>query len=65
MDRFRHDHLNSDFSLTHGETRLKQDLADAMRESPSGSSIQKEGKFHCCSLPCLQLRLFSILYFIL
>uniref|UniRef100_A0A1A9X247 BCAS3 domain-containing protein n=1 Tax=Glossina brevipalpis TaxID=37001 RepID=A0A1A9X247_9MUSC len=48
MDRFRHDHLNSDFSLTHGETRLKQDLADAMRESPSGSSTQKEGS-NCLS----------------
>ncbi|XP_055390184.1 putative mediator of RNA polymerase II transcription subunit 26 [Condylostylus longicornis] len=35
MDRFKHDHMDSDFTLTQGESRLKEDLADAMRESPS------------------------------
>lgn len=37
MDRFRHEHMNSDFSVAHGDNRLKEDLADAMRESPSVS----------------------------
>lgn len=46
MDRFRHDHLDSDFSVTHGDSRLKEDLADAMRESPSVSALSREmGKF--------------------
>lgn len=46
MDRFRHDHLDSDYSVAHGDTRLKEDLADAMRESPSVSTASKEsGKF--------------------
>uniref|UniRef100_A0A1I8NQE3 BCAS3 WD40 domain-containing protein n=1 Tax=Stomoxys calcitrans TaxID=35570 RepID=A0A1I8NQE3_STOCA len=42
MDRFRHDHLDSDYSVAHGDTRLKEDLADAMRESPSVSATSKE-----------------------
>lgn len=42
MDRFRHDHLDSDFSLGQGDSRLKEDLADAMRESPSVTSSLKE-----------------------
>lgn len=51
MDRFRHDHLNSDYSIAHGDNRLKEDLADAMRESPIGTTTAttipttKEGKF--------------------
>ncbi|XP_030382146.1 breast carcinoma-amplified sequence 3 homolog isoform X2 [Scaptodrosophila lebanonensis] len=32
MDRFRHGHLDSDYGP--GDTRLKEDLADAMREAP-------------------------------
>lgn len=44
MDRFRHDHLDSDFSIAHGDSRLKEDLADAMRETPS--TVTKDtGKF--------------------
>uniref|UniRef100_T1P8Z6 Breast carcinoma amplified sequence 3 n=1 Tax=Musca domestica TaxID=7370 RepID=T1P8Z6_MUSDO len=45
MDRFRHDHLDSDYSVAHGDTRLKEDLADAMRESPSVSTASKESEF--------------------
>ncbi|XP_020717235.1 uncharacterized protein LOC101460651 isoform X2 [Ceratitis capitata] len=41
MDRFRHEHLDSDFAMAHGDSRLKEDLADAMRESPSVSEAQK------------------------
>ncbi|XP_067634551.1 uncharacterized protein [Eurosta solidaginis] len=41
MDRFRHEHSDSDFTLSHGDSRLKEDLADAMRESPSVSEIHK------------------------
>ncbi|CAD7090787.1 unnamed protein product [Hermetia illucens] len=37
MDRFRHGHMESDFSFTQGDSRLKEDLADAMKESPSPS----------------------------
>ncbi|GBP04853.1 Breast carcinoma-amplified sequence 3 homolog [Eumeta japonica] len=37
MDRFRHDHLDSDYSVTHGDSRLT--LADAMRESPSTAAL--------------------------
>lgn len=47
MDRFRHDHLNSDYSITHGDNRLKEDLADAMRESPFvAATTTKEGRFY-------------------
>ncbi|KAI8127778.1 Breast carcinoma-amplified sequence 3 like protein [Lucilia cuprina] len=42
MDRFRHDHLDSDFSVAHGDSRLKEDLADAMRESPSATASSKD-----------------------
>ncbi|XP_037938422.1 uncharacterized protein LOC119671734 [Teleopsis dalmanni] len=43
MDRFRHEHLDSEF--THGgDSRLKEDLADAMRESPSVSSHKDTGR---------------------
>lgn len=46
MDRFRHDHLDSDYSVAHGDSRLKEDLADAMRESPSAATSSKDaGKF--------------------
>lgn len=45
MDRFRHDHLDSDYSVAHGDTRLKEDLADAMRESPSTAAAKESGKF--------------------
>uniref|UniRef100_A0A034WF64 Breast carcinoma-amplified sequence 3-like protein n=1 Tax=Bactrocera dorsalis TaxID=27457 RepID=A0A034WF64_BACDO len=41
MDRFRHEHLDSDFAMAHGDSRLKEDLADAMRESPSVSDDRK------------------------
>ncbi|XP_036341369.1 LOW QUALITY PROTEIN: uncharacterized protein LOC118750750 [Rhagoletis pomonella] len=41
MDRFHHDHLDSDFAVSHGDSRLKEDLADAMRESPSVSEVHK------------------------
>ncbi|XP_054730898.1 breast carcinoma-amplified sequence 3 homolog isoform X3 [Anastrepha obliqua] len=41
MDRFRHEHLDSDFAIAHGDSRLKEDLADAMRESPSVSEVSK------------------------
>ncbi|XP_017061576.1 breast carcinoma-amplified sequence 3 homolog isoform X2 [Drosophila ficusphila] len=40
MDRFRHGHLDSDYG--HGDTRLKEDLADAMRESPSTAAARRE-----------------------
>ncbi|XP_017137984.1 uncharacterized protein LOC108152864 isoform X1 [Drosophila miranda] len=40
MDRFRHGHLDSDYG--HGDTRLKEDLADAMRESPSMAATRRE-----------------------
>jgi len=40
MDRFRHGHLDSDY--VHGDTRLKEDLADAMRESPSTAAARRE-----------------------
>ncbi|XP_032594821.1 breast carcinoma-amplified sequence 3 homolog isoform X2 [Drosophila grimshawi] len=44
MDRFRHGHLDSDYG--HGDMRLKEDLADAMRESPSTAAARREtGKF--------------------
>lgn len=44
MDRFRHGHLDSDYG--HGDTRLKEDLADAMRESPSSAAARRDtGKF--------------------
>lgn len=46
MDRFRHDYLDSDYSLAHGESRLKEDLADAMRESPSVTH-KNTGKIIC------------------
>lgn len=42
MDRFRHDHLDSDYSVAHGDSRLKEDLADAMRESPSSAALPKD-----------------------
>ncbi|XP_011290884.1 titin isoform X1 [Musca domestica] len=48
MDRFRHDHLDSDYSVAHGDTRLKEDLADAMRESPSVSTASKESGGRGC-----------------
>ncbi|XP_017463734.1 PREDICTED: breast carcinoma-amplified sequence 3 homolog, partial [Rhagoletis zephyria] len=41
MDRFHHDHLDSDFAVSHGDSRLKEDLADAMRESPSVSEVHR------------------------
>ncbi|XP_055911961.1 uncharacterized protein LOC129945988 [Eupeodes corollae] len=44
MDRFRHEHMNSDFSVAHGDNRLKEDLADAMRESPSVSHKDSGGQ---------------------
>ncbi|XP_044317291.1 breast carcinoma-amplified sequence 3 homolog isoform X2 [Drosophila rhopaloa] len=40
MDRFRHGHLDSDYG--HGDIRLKEDLADAMRESPSTAAARRE-----------------------
>ncbi|XP_017851692.1 breast carcinoma-amplified sequence 3 homolog [Drosophila busckii] len=40
MDRFRHGHLDSDYG--HGDMRLKEDLADAMRESPSTAAARRE-----------------------
>lgn len=40
MDRFRHGHLDSDYG--HGDMRLKEDLADAMRESPSTMAARRE-----------------------
>lgn len=44
MDRFRHGHLDSDYG--HGDMRLKEDLADAMRESPSSAAARRDtGKF--------------------
>lgn len=44
MDRFRHGHLDSDYG--HGDMRLKEDLADAMRESPSSVAARRDtGKF--------------------
>ncbi|XP_037811764.1 uncharacterized protein LOC119603707 [Lucilia sericata] len=48
MDRFRHDHLDSDFSVAHGDSRLKEDLADAMRESPSATASSKDSGCHGC-----------------
>ncbi|XP_065366465.1 uncharacterized protein LOC135959270 [Calliphora vicina] len=48
MDRFRHDHLDSDFSVAHGDSRLKEDLADAMRESPSAAASSKDTGGHGC-----------------
>lgn len=44
MDRFRHGHMESDFSFTQGDSRLKEDLADAMKESPSPSQ-RDSGKY--------------------
>ncbi|XP_017089135.2 breast carcinoma-amplified sequence 3 homolog isoform X2 [Drosophila bipectinata] len=44
MDRFRHGHLDSDYG--HGDTRLKEDLADAMRESPSTAAARRETSGH-------------------
>ena len=69
MDRFRHDHLDSDFSLAHGDSRLKEDLADAMRESPSVSSSYKEAgkwksKCYTFFLFCLR-KLFCFILYIL
>jgi hypothetical protein len=32
MDTFRHEHIDSDFILGPGESQLREDLADAMRE---------------------------------
>lgn len=40
MDRFRHGHLDSDYG--HGDMRLKEDLADAMRESPSTAAARRD-----------------------
>ncbi|XP_046803112.1 CAP-Gly domain-containing linker protein 1, partial [Lucilia cuprina] len=48
MDRFRHDHLDSDFSIAHGDSRLKEDLADAMRESPSATASSKDSGRRGC-----------------
>ncbi|KAH8289814.1 hypothetical protein KR054_011401 [Drosophila jambulina] len=45
MDRFRHGHLDSDYG--HGDTRLKEDLADAMRESPSTAAARRETTGKC------------------
>lgn len=36
-DQFRHDDMDPDFSLGPRESQLREDLADAMRESPSVS----------------------------
>ncbi|KAG4074268.1 hypothetical protein HA402_008677 [Bradysia odoriphaga] len=39
VDQYRHnEHMGSDFSLGTGDSQLREDLADAMRESPGGHS---------------------------
>ncbi|KAJ6638684.1 Breast carcinoma-amplified sequence 3 like [Pseudolycoriella hygida] len=39
VDQYRHnEHMGSDFSLGAGDSQLREDLADAMRESPGGHS---------------------------
>ncbi|KAH8273484.1 hypothetical protein KR018_004085 [Drosophila ironensis] len=50
MDRFRHGHLDSDYG--HGDMRLKEDLADAMRESPSTAAARRETSGKWSAQPC-------------
>jgi len=46
MDQFKHEHLDSEFSLGPGESQLREDLADAMRESPGVPQIRETGNLN-------------------
>lgn len=54
LDQYKYDHMGSDFSLgAGGDSQLREDLADAMRESPgrqsrdSGEFIFRHILFYC------------------
>lgn len=45
LDQYKYDHMGSDFSLgAGGDSQLREDLADAMRESP-GRQARDCGEF--------------------
>lgn len=69
VDQYHHHEnlMGSDFSIGTGDSQLREDLADAMRESPGGYS-RDTGKFNNCFYfqhkkeYCLHFRIFFLLF---